>query len=403
MADTRPEAGELAVMERISKRLVSWASLLDEKTRAQAEMTAGMPFIHPHLALMPDAHLGKGATVGSVIPTLGAVIPAAVGVDIGCGMIAVQTQLGAGDLPHDRRPLREAIEQTVPLSAGRYNDEVVLEHTKRRVDEMEADADEAGLVPDAYDRNWRLQLGTLGSGNHFIEVSLDEDDGVWLFLHSGSRGVGNKIAQHHIKVAQRLCKQWWVELPDRDLAYLVEGTDEFAAYIRDLRWAQKFALLNREEMMDRVATCFADWAGLDEVRPREQINCHHNYTTQERHFGKNVWLSRKGAIHAGPGVPGLIPGSMGTRSYVVAGRGNPLALNSSPHGAGRAYSRTAARKAFTREDLRAAMGDIEYRDTDAFLDEIPGAYKDIDVVMRDAADMVEVRHVLRQIVNVKGD
>jgi tRNA-splicing ligase RtcB (3'-phosphate/5'-hydroxy nucleic acid ligase) len=390
-------------MERISKRLVSWASLLDEKTRAQAEMTARMPFIHPHLALMPDAHLGKGATVGSVIPTLGAVIPAAVGVDIGCGMIAVQTQLAAGDLPVDRRPLREAIEQAVPLSAGRYNDEVALEHTKSRVDEMETDAHDTGLDPDAYDRNWRLQMGTLGSGNHFIEVSLDETDDVWLFLHSGSRGVGNKIAQHHIKVAQQLCRQWWVDLPDRDLAYLVEGTDEFARYIRDLRWAQKFALLNREEMMDRVATCFARWAGLDEVRPREQINCHHNYTTQERHFGKNVWLSRKGAIHAGPGVPGLIPGSMGTRSYVVVGKGNPLALNSSPHGAGRAYSRTAARKRFTREDLQAAMGDIEYRRTDAFLDEIPGAYKDIDVVMRDAADMVEVRHVLRQIVNVKGD
>jgi tRNA-splicing ligase RtcB (3'-phosphate/5'-hydroxy nucleic acid ligase) len=403
MAGTRPDAGELAIMERISKTLVSWASLLDEKTRAQAEMTASMPFIHPHLALMPDAHLGKGATVGSVIPTLGAVIPAAVGVDIGCGMIAVQTQLSAGDLPRDRRPLREAIEQAVPLSAGRYNDAVTLEHTKRRVDEMETDADDVDLDPDAYDRNWRLQLGTLGSGNHFIEVSLDENDDVWLFLHSGSRGVGNKIAQHHIKVAQRLCRQWWVDLPDRDLAYLVEGTDEFATYVRDLRWAQQFALVNREEMMERVATCFAAWAGLDEVRPREQINCHHNYTTQERHFGKDVWLSRKGAIHAGPGVPGLIPGSMGTRSYVVVGKGNPLALNSSPHGAGRAYSRTAARKAFTREDLQAAMGDIEYRHTDAFLDEIPGAYKDIDVVMRDAEEMVEVRHVLRQIVNVKGD
>jgi len=226
---------------------------------------------------------------------------------------------------------------------------------------------------------------------------------VWLFLHSGSRGVGNKIAQHHIKVAQRLCEQWWVHLPDRDLAYLVEGTDEFWAYIEELRWAQRFALLNREEMMDRVATCFAQWAGIDAVAPREQINCHHNYTTQERHFGKDVWLSRKGAIDAGAGVPGLIPGSMGTRSYVVVGKGNALALNSSPHGAGREYSRSAARKAFSHADLRAAMGDIEYRDTTAFLDEIPAAYKDIDVVMADAKDLVEVRHVLRQIVNVKGD
>jgi tRNA-splicing ligase RtcB (3'-phosphate/5'-hydroxy nucleic acid ligase) len=403
VARSLAEAGHWVVMERISERLLSWASLLEDNTRAQAELTARMPFIHPHVALMPDAHLGKGATVGSVIPTLGAVIPAAVGVDIGCGMIAVQTQLHARDLPRDRRPLREAVEEAVPLSAGHYNDDVTRDHTKWRIAELEGEADAAGFDPDEYDRRWRLQLGTLGSGNHFIEVSLDEDDAVWLFLHSGSRGVGNKIAQHHIQVAQRLCRQWWVDLPDRDLAYLVEGTEEFAKYIRELRWAQRFALLNREEMMDRVAACFADWAGLDAVEPREQINCHHNYTTQERHFGRNVWLSRKGAIDAAPGVPGLIPGSMGTASYVVAGKGNRLALSSSPHGAGRAYSRRAARKAFTRDDLRAAMGEIEYRDTDAFLDEIPGAYKDIDVVMEDAKDLVEVRHVLRQIVNVKGD
>jgi len=244
-------------------------------------------------------------------------------------------------------------------------------------------------------------LGSLGSGNHFIEVSLDEDDRVWLFLHSGSRGVGNKIAQHHIKVAQALCEKWWIELPDRDLAYLVQGTDEFWMYIRELRWAQKFALLNREEMMHRVVACFGQWVG--DVERTEEINCHHNYTTQENHFGKDVWLSRKGAIDAGKGVPGLIPGSMGTRSYVVVGKGNKLALNSSPHGAGREYSRSRARKTFTRADLKAAMGGIEYRDTDAFLDEIPAAYKDIDIVMADAADLVGVRHTLRQIINVKGD
>jgi tRNA-splicing ligase RtcB len=389
-------------MEQISKRLMSWASILEDNTRQQAVTASKMPFIHPHLALMPDAHLGKGATVGSVIPTLGAIIPAAVGVDIGCGMIAVKTGLHAGDLPADRRPLREAIEGAVPLSAGKYNRDVTRAHTVARIDELEALAGEAGFDPGDYARNWTLQLGTLGSGNHFIEVSLDEDDAVWLFLHSGSRGVGNKIAQHHIKVAQKLCEQWWIQLPDRDLAYLVEGTDEFWTYIRELRWAQKFALLNREEMMDRVATCFADWTGVPH-EPVEEINCHHNYTTKERHFGKDVWLSRKGAIDASEGTPGLIPGSMGTRSYVVVGKGNPLALNSSPHGAGRSYSRTAARKAFSHADLRAAMGDIEYRDTDAFIDEIPAAYKDIDVVMKDADDLVEVRHVLRQIVNVKGD
>jgi tRNA-splicing ligase RtcB (3'-phosphate/5'-hydroxy nucleic acid ligase) len=390
-------------MERISKRLVSWASILEEETRAQAEQAATMPFIHPHVALMPDAHLGKGATVGSVIPTLGAVMPAAVGVDIGCGMIAVRTQLSAAQLPSGRRALREAIERAVPLSAGQYNDDVTLEHARRRIDDLEDAARQADFDPGEYDARWRLQLGTLGSGNHFIEVSLDENDDVWLFLHSGSRGIGNRIAQHHIKVAQRLCKQWWVDLPDRDLAYLVQGTAEFATYIRELRWAQRFALLNREEMMDRVATSFAAWTGVDEVERREEINCHHNYTTQERHFGKDVWLSRKGAINAAEGVPGLIPGSMGTRSYVVVGKGNPLALNSSPHGAGRKYSRRAARRTFSSEDLRTAMADIEYRDTDAFLDEIPSAYKDIDVVMNDAKDLVEVTHVLRQIVNVKGD
>lgn len=390
-------------MEQISKRLMNWASILEPGTRAQAVTASTMPFIFPHLALMPDAHLGKGATVGSVIPTLGAIIPAAVGVDIGCGMIAIKTQLNVTDLPTNRRPLREAIEAVIPLSVGKYNTEVHRDYTAARIAELARSAENAHFNPKDYAPNWALQLGTLGSGNHFIEVSLDEDDNVWLFLHSGSRGVGNKIAQHHIKVAQQLCEQWWIDLPDKDLAYLVEGTDEFWAYIRELRWAQKFALLNREEMMDRVADCFAEWAGIDHVERLEEINCHHNYTSKERHFGKEVWLSRKGAIDASEGAPGLIPGSMGTRSYVVVGKGNRLALNSSPHGAGREYSRSAARRQFTHEDLRTAMGDIEYRDTDAFIDEIPAAYKDIDVVMADAKDLVEVTHTLRQIVNVKGD
>jgi tRNA-splicing ligase RtcB len=389
-------------MEQISPRLRSWASILDPAARDQALTTSRLPFIHPHVALMPDAHLGKGATVGSVIPTLGAIIPAAVGVDIGCGMIALRTQLTAPDLPSDRRAVRVAVEAAVPLSAGRYNSRVSRGSTSSRVADLERRAQEAGVDPDRYARTWRLQLGTLGSGNHFIEISLDEQDRVWLFLHSGSRGVGNKMAQHHIKVAQQLARQGRISLPDRDLAYLVEGTEEFAAYLRDLEWAQHFALLNREEMMDRLVGCVEEWVG-QQVVPSETVNCHHNYSARERHFGKDVWLSRKGAIDAGKGVPGLIPGSMGTRSYVVVGKGNAEALSSSPHGAGRQYSRAAARRTFTQDDLRAAMGDIEYRDTDAFVDEIPGAYKDIDVVMRDAADLVEVRHTLRQVVNVKGD
>lgn len=390
-------------MERISDRLVNWASILDDQTRQQALAASRLPFIHPHIALMPDAHLGKGATVGSVIPTLGAIIPAAVGVDIGCGMIAVRTPLVAGDLPSERRSVREAIERAVPTSAGAYNTEVTLEHTANRVAELEAAAEQARFSPDSYAGNWRLQLGTLGSGNHFIEVSLDEADRVWLFLHSGSRGVGNKIAMHHIEVARRVAERYWIDLPDRDLAYLAQGTDEFWAYLRELRWAQRFALLNREEMMDRALACVAEWVGADSLDRVAEVNCHHNYTESERHFGKQVWLSRKGAIDASAGTWGLIPGSMGTASYVVVGKGNPVALNSAPHGAGRQFSRSAARRRFNVDDLRAAMGGIEYRDTAAFVDEIPAAYKDIDQVMADASELVEVRHVLRQLVNVKGD
>src|SRR3954453_11602318 len=240
-------------MEQITKGLFSWASILEEGTREQAMTTATMPFIYPHLALMPDAHLGLGATVGSVIPTLGAIMPAAVGVDIGCGMIAGRTQFTVGDLPGERRPLREAIERDVPLSAGAANRGVTRDHTRERLDRLKRKAADAGFDPGSYAGRWQLQLGTLGSGNHFIEVTLDEEDRVWLFLHSGSRGVGNKIAMAHIKGAQTLCQRWWIELPDPDLAYLVEGTDEFDRYIRELRWAQAFALENRAEMMDRVA------------------------------------------------------------------------------------------------------------------------------------------------------
>ncbi len=389
-------------MQKLTERLVSWASLIDDKTIEQARTSSRMPFIFPHLALMPDAHLGLGATVGSVIPTLGAIMPAAVGVDIGCGMIAVRTQFAAADLAgRDLSALRQQIERAIPLSAGRDNRTIVAT-AEPRVAELEALAETAEFDPASYAGHWRLQLGSLGSGNHFIEISLDENDDVWMFLHSGSRGIGNRIAKHHIGVAQRLAKQWWIELPHPDLAYLVEGTPEFAAYIRELRWAQHFALLNREEMMDRVANQLGRFLGTD-VDERERINCHHNFTESEMHFGKRVWVSRKGAIMADAGRPGLIPGSMGTASYVVEGRGNPVALNSSPHGAGREYSRSAARKTFTHEQLREAMTGIEYRDTDAFIDEIPQAYKPIDRVMADAADLVTVRHTLRQIVNVKGD
>jgi tRNA-splicing ligase RtcB len=388
-------------MKKITDRLFSWASILDENAEAQARTSATMPFIYPHIALMPDAHLGLGATVGSVIPTVRAVIPAAVGVDIGCGMIAVKTQFMKSDLPEDLRLLREQIERAVPTSAGAYNNKIVATAVPR-VRELEALAESSGFDPASYVGNWRLQLGTLGSGNHFIEVSLDETDAVWLFLHSGSRGVGNRIAQKHIKVAQALMAKWWISLPDKDLAYLVEDSPEFASYIAELNWAQQFALLNREEMMDRVIRQLTEWIGTPVIE-QERINCHHNFTQKETHFGKSVWLSRKGAISARTGQLGLIPGSMGTASYVVVGLGNKVALESSPHGAGRIHSRSAARKKFTRAELQEAMVGIEFRDTDAFLDEIPGAYKPIDQVMHDAAELVSIRHTLRQIVNVKGD
>jgi tRNA-splicing ligase RtcB len=395
-------------VERLSDRLLNWASILDDETRRQAERTATLPFIHPHVALMPDAHLGKGATVGSVLPTKEAIIPAAVGVDIGCGMIAVRTPWTADEVRArgPLAPLRGDIERAVPLSAGRYN-KTLTGSAKHRVADLEAKADELGgkVLRSVTETapNWAMQLGSLGSGNHFIEVTADEQNRVWLFLHSGSRGVGNKIAQKHIAIAQERARRKDLDLPDRDLAWLDEGTPEFDRYIAELRWAQHFALLNREEMMDRVAACLAAHMRADGTPELERINCHHNFTQRERHFGVDLWVSRKGAIQARRGQDGLIPGSMGTASYVVTGLGNPESLESSPHGAGRVFSRTRARKTFTRAQLEESMKGIEWRHSDAFLDEIPAAYKDVDVVMRDAKDLVEVRHTLRQLVNVKGD
>lgn len=390
-------------MEQVSKRLMNWASILEEGTREQAIRSSQMPFIYPHLALMPDAHWGMGATVGSVIPTKGAIMPAAVGVDIGCGMVAIKTDATIEDLHGlDADDLRRDIEQRIPLSPGHYNTGLYNEHTDERLTHLESIASGSlRFNPDEYAGNWRMQLGSLGGGNHFIEVCYDEEEFVWLFLHSGSRGVGNKIATKHIRVAQALMKRWYIDLPDPNLAYLVEGTDEFWSYIRELTWAQRFAYFNREEMMERVRDAFDTWVG-HRFGDQQTINCHHNYTVQERHFGQSVWLSRKGAIDASEGTWGLIPGSMGAASYVVQGKGNHLALNSSPHGAGRNFSRRKAREQFTHADLQERMKGISWRDSEAFLDEHPDAYKDIDVVMADSADLVEIRHTLRQFVNVKG-
>ncbi|ORA34879.1 RtcB family protein [Mycobacterium aquaticum] len=388
-------------------KLLNFASHIDDNTIEQAKETAAMPFVHPHVALMPDAHSGKGSAVGTVIPTIDAVIPAAVGVDIGCGMIAARTVYTESDLEgRDLADLREAIERAIPLSPGNYNADIDrFRFTRDRLADLEERA-RTENIDLSHSPKWREQLGSLGGGNHFIELCLDEQQRVWMFLHSGSRGVGNKIAQKHIKIAQRLCKSWWIELPNPDLAYLPQSTPEFSCYIRELHWAQRFALENRAEMMDRFRTVLAAWMGIDANGAADievdRVNCHHNYTQKEQHGGRDVWLTRKGAVDAHEGVRAVIPGSMGTRSYIVRGKGNAAGLCSAPHGAGRRFSRTEARRRFTAEDLAARMQGIEYRHGAEWVDEIPDAYKDIDQVMADAADLVEVEHQLRQVLNVKG-
>ena len=374
---------------------------IEESAMRQIENLSQMPFIFKHVAVMPDCHFGLGATVGSVIPTVRAIIPAAVGVDIGCGMIAVKTPLKRADLPDDLSDIRRAIESQIPLSAGHYN-RSVKKTTRPRIEQLEAKAAELDRL-DFYDnlsKNWRNQLGSLGSGNHFIEIVLDEEDYAWAFLHSGSRGIGNRIATHHIAVAKQLMEKWYINLPDADLSYLVEDTPEFDNYMTDLDWAQEFALLNREEMMERIIKILQHRCGdFDEV---ERIQCHHNFTKREHHFGKNILVSRKGAIEAREGQLGLIPGAMGARSYVVRGKGNRASFNTAPHGAGRRLSRNRARQSFTIDDFDRDMAGIEVNRSEAFLDELPGAYKDIDLVMEQSADLVEILHTFRQIVNVKG-
>jgi tRNA-splicing ligase RtcB len=394
-------------MYRVNEKAVvflPWNSI-EAEAQKQILNTARMPFIFRHVAVMPDCHYGKGATVGTVLATTGAVIPAAVGVDIGCGMIAVRTPLARVDLPQ-LAAIRAGIERAIPMSAGRNNARITPTAAER-ITTLERLAADTRATPDEYDRNWRLALGTLGGGNHFIELAEDADGAVWLTLHSGSRGVGNRIGNHYIKVAQTLCDKMRVDLPDRDLAYLPEEHPAFAAYLRDLHWAQQFALHNRNEMMDRVLTEVSRAIGRDHRGPDDlelqRINSHHNFTQQEDHFGRRVWITRKGAIKATRDSWAMIPGSMGTRSYIVVGKENPMSFHSAPHGAGRRYSRTKARALFTMNDLSRAMEGIEYRHSGALLDEIPGAYKDIDQVMENARELVETRFVLKQFVNVKGD
>jgi tRNA-splicing ligase RtcB (3'-phosphate/5'-hydroxy nucleic acid ligase) len=394
-------------MYRVNERAVVFLpwNTIEPEAQQQILNTAKMPFIFKHVAVMPDCHYGKGATVGTVLATKGAVIPAAVGVDIGCGMIAVRTPLTRTDIPQ-LSTIRSGIERAIPMSAGRNNTRITPTAAER-IGTLEKLASDTKATPDDYDRNWRLALGTLGGGNHFIELAEDADGAVWLTLHSGSRGVGNRIGNHYIKIAQKLCDKLRIDLPDRDLAYLPEDHPAFAEYLRDLNWAQQFALHSRNEMMDRVLTEVSRAVSGGEGGRRglelQRINSHHNFTQQEDHFGARVWITRKGAIKATKDSWAMIPGSMGTRSYIVVGKENPMSFHSAPHGAGRRYSRTKARKLFTMNDLNRAMEGIEYRRSGALLDEIPGAYKDIDQVMENAHELVDTKFVLKQFINVKGD
>jgi tRNA-splicing ligase RtcB len=381
-----------------------WESI-EPGAQQQILNTASMPFVFKHVAVMPDCHYGTGATVGTVLPTADAIVPAAVGVDIGCGMIAVRTPLTRDRIP-DPGAVRTGIERRIPMSMGKNNAKLT-DKAAHRVIALETLAKSERANPDQYDKNWRLALGTLGGGNHFIELAEDTHGSVWVTLHSGSRGVGNKIGNHYIRTAQTVCRTMGVALPDRDLAYLPESHPAFAAYLRDLQWAQQFAFHNRNEMMDRVLTelSYAVYKADGHQRDLElqRINCHHNFTQKEHHFGRDVWVTRKGAIQAKAGMWAMIPGSMGTRSYIVVGKENAMSFHAAPHGAGRRYSRTKARALFTMDDLSQAMAGIEYRHSKVLLDEIPGAYKDIDQVMEHAKELVEIKYVLKQFVNVKGD
>ena len=392
---------------KIADRVLSWATDLDEQTIAQAERSASLPFVAGHVALMPDAHFGYGATVGSVIPTKGAIIPSAVGVDIGCGMIAAQLNLSAGDLPDDLQKLHSMIARAVPAGVGQGHD---------RSDAFDAMPDLPATHGEKY---WTAKLankaakqfGSLGSGNHFVEICLDEADRVWIVLHSGSRGVGNMLANIHIDGAKGLMKQMFIDLPDPDLAYLVEGTTDFDNYIADMLWAQDYAMGNRQRMLDLVFAAVAKflWRPADDaVEIVDQINCHHNFTEREQHGGQSVWLTRKGAIRARIGDRGVIPGSMGAQSFIVSGKGVASSYHSCSHGAGRRMSRAAARRNLDVETFEATMaekawnGKGRHGSAKMLLDEDPRAYKDIGEVMANQSDLVTIDHELRQILNYKG-
>jgi tRNA-splicing ligase RtcB (3'-phosphate/5'-hydroxy nucleic acid ligase) len=394
---------EVLTSQRVPVKI--WTDDVDDKSKQQLANIASLPFIHHHVAAMPDVHLGIGATIGSVIATHKAIIPAAVGVDIGCGMVACRLSITANDL--DEKSLKSVFDQIsrdVPVGRGMHNN--------RHAFEEKAQPFELGLnrILEKHPvleksicgtTKWVKQMGTLGGGNHFIEVCLDESNQVWVMLHSGSRGIGNTLAEYFIQLARKDMEQWMIHLPDRDLAYFPEGTVHFDDYVEAVHWAQEYAFQNRQCMVDLVLEALRRHLPAFEVTS-EVVNCHHNYVAQEHHYGANVWVTRKGAIRAREGDLGIIPGSMGARSYIVRGRGNPESFNSSAHGAGRRMSRTAAEKQFTEADLARQTDGVICRKDKGVVDEIPGAYKDIDVVMENQKDLTETLHTLKQVVCVKG-
>ena len=383
---------------------------VEDAARKQLENVARLPIVFHHVAAMPDVHFGIGATVGSVVPTERAIIPAAVGVDIGCGMMAVETTLAAAQLPDNLRPMRTAIEAAVPhgrTQNGGRNDRGAWGRIPSATAEAWADlAAEYGWLADKHKKlgqgNDVNHLGTLGTGNHFIEVCLDERDRVWFMLHSGSRGVGNAIGTMFIELAKQDAMRHNANLPDRDLAYFEEGSRYFGDYVRAVSWAQRFAALNRELMMKRVIDAAKSVIRKGFQSHVEAVNCHHNYVQRERHFGEDVYVTRKGAVSAQAGELGIIPGSMGACSFIVRGKGNAQSFDSCSHGAGRRMSRSEATRRFTLADHRAATEGVECRKDKDVIDETPAAYKDIDAVMAAQSDLVEVVHTLKQVVCVKG-
>ncbi|MGV3593313.1 MAG: RtcB family protein [Gammaproteobacteria bacterium] len=383
----------------------------DEGARKQVSNIAQLPFIHKWVAVMPDVHLGKGATIGSVIPTLDAVIPAAVGVDLGCGMMAVQTSLRAEHLPDSLAKLRSEVEKQVPhgmsrqfcggRDAGSWDripDDVMTawEPLAQRFLQL------CAKHPFLKQTNNLNQLGTLGSGNHFLEVCLDEQGSVWVMVHSGSRGVGNRIGTHFIEQARKDMERWHIRLPDRDLAYLPEGSEHFNDYVDAVAWAQDFARANREVMMTRALQALRRIVAQPFDARVQAVNCHHNYISREHHYGKDVWVTRKGAVSAREGEMGIIPGSMGARSFIVRGLGNAESFCSCSHGAGRVMSRAEAKRRVSLAEHVEATAGVECRKDAGVIDETPSAYKPIDKVMAAQADLVEIVHTLKQVLCVKG-